>query len=155
MTPLARLGRKLPWSPEVAGVIKEFVRMPSPLCTAVGEVIREMSVEDAACHCGCQDVPWRFEIENRLNGTALVRDVACRLGLLHVRSLDPGLDLQRLDDMIHHFDVDFRSVMYTANLKDEALARFEHGLVLTARTWEEVGQVVHMATLRHVATFWS
>ena len=155
MTPLARLGRRLPWPDRAGDIIKEFVRMPSPLCTAVGEVIREMSVEDVSCHCGCQDRTHRFDIHYRFDQTALVRDVACRLGLLHARSLDPGLDQQQLDDMIHRFDVDFRSVMYTANLKDEALARFEHGLVLTARTWEEVGQVVHMATLRHVATFWA
>ena len=129
--------------------------MPSPLCTAVGEVIREMSVEDVSCHCGCQDRTHRFDVQYRFDGTALVWDKACRRGLLHARSLDPGLDQQQLDDMMHHFDVDFRSVTYTANLKDEALARFEHGLVLTARTWEEVGQVVHMATLRHVATFWA
>ena len=86
---------------------------------------------------------------------ALVRDVACRGALLHARSLDPGLDPQRLDDMIHHFDVDFRSVTYTEHLKDKADAEFQGGLVMTARTWEDVGRVVDMATLRHVATFGS
>ena len=127
--------------------------MPSPLCTAVGEVIREMSVEDAACHCGCQDVPWRFEIESRLNGTALVRDVACRMALLHARSLDPGLDQQQLDDMLHYFEVSSRDVAYVADVKDVAF--MEEFPDLTARTWEEVGQVVHMATVRHFATYWA
>jgi len=127
--------------------------MPSPLCTAVGEAIREMSVEDVSCHCGCQDVPWRFEIENRLNGTALVRDVACRLGLLRARSLDPGLDQQQLDDMMHHFEVSYRDVTYVADVKD--VDAMEESPDLTARTWEEVGEVVRLATVRHCATFWT
>ena len=152
MTPLARLGRKLPWSPEVAGVVKEFVRMPSPLCTAVGEAIREMSVEDVSCHCGCQDRTHRFDIHYRFDQTALVRDVACRVGLLHARSLDPGLDQQQLADMLHHFDVSYRDVTYVADVKD--VDAMEASPDLTARTWEEVGQVVHMATVRHFTTAW-
>ena len=153
MTPLARLGRKLPWSPEVAGVIKDFVRMPSPLCTAVGEVIREMSVEEVVCHCDCQDRTHRFDIQYRFDGTAFVRDVACRRGLLHARSLDPGLDQQQLDDMLHHFEVSSRDVAYVADVKDVAF--MEEFPDLTARTWEEVGQVVRMATVRHFATYWA
>jgi hypothetical protein len=152
MTPLARLGRKLPWSPEVAGVIKEFARMPSPLCTAVGEVIREMSVEEVSCHCGCQDRTYRFDVQYRFDGTAFVREVACRLGLLHARSLDHGLGQQHLDDMMHYFDVSYRNVTYVANVRDADA--MEASPRLTARTWEEVGQVVDMATLRHFATFW-
>jgi hypothetical protein len=153
MTPLARLGRKLPWSPEVAGVIKDFVRMPSPLCTAVGEVIREMSVEEVVCHCDCQDRTHRFDIQNRFEGTAFVWDKACRRGLLHARSLDPGLDQQQLDDMLHHFEVSSRDVAYVADVKDVAF--MEEFPDLTARTWEEVGQVVRMATVRHFATYWA
>ena len=152
MTPLARLGRKLPWPDRVGDIIKEFVRMPSPLCTAVGEVIREMSVEDVSCHCGCQDRTHRFDIHYRFDQTALVRDVACRLGLLHARSLDPGLDQQQLDDMLHYFEVSSRDVAYVADVKDVAF--MEEFIDLTARTWEEVGQVVHMATLRHFTTAW-
>ena len=126
--------------------------MPSPLFTAVGEVIREMSVEDVSCHCGCQDRTHRFDIQCRFDGTAFVRDVACHRGLLHARSLDPGLDQQQLDDMMHYFDVSFRNVAYVADVKDvDAMEEFPD---LTARTWEEVGQVVHMATVRHFATFW-
>ena len=153
MTPLARLGKRMPWSDEAGGIIKEFVRVPSPLCTAVGGIIREMSVEDAVCHCGCQDRTYRFDIQYRFDqATALVRDVACRRGLLHARSLDPGLDPQLYDDMMHNFDVSFQDVTYVANVKDvDAMERFPD---LTARTWEEVGDVVDMATLRHFATFW-
>ena len=63
-----------------------------------------MSVEGAVCHCGCQDRTHRFDIQYRFDeATALVRDVACRRGLLHARSLDPGLDQQQLDDMLHAF----------------------------------------------------
>ena len=152
MTPLARLGRKLPWPDRVGDIIKEFVRMPSPLCTVVGEVIREMSVEDVSCHCGCQDRTHRFDVQYRFDGTALVWDKACRRGLLHARSLDPGLDQQQLDDMLHYFEVSSRDVAYVADVKDVAF--MEEFIDLTARTWEEVGQVVHMATLRHFATFW-
>jgi len=127
--------------------------MPSPLCTAVGEVFRGMSVEEAVCHCGCQDRTHRFDIHYRFDQTALVRDVACRMGLLHARSLDPGLDQQQLDDMMHHFEVSYRDVAYVADVKDVAF--MEEFPDLTARTWEEVGQVVHMATLRHFATYWA
>ncbi len=153
MTPLARLGRKLPWSDEAGGIIKEFTRMPSPLCTAVGEVIREMGTEDVACHCDCQDRTYRFDVQYRFDGTAFVRDVACRRGLLHARSLDPGLDQQQLDDMLHYFEVSSRDVAYVADVKDVAF--MEEFPNLTAWTWEEVGQVVHMATVRHFATFWT
>ena len=153
MTPLARLGRRLPWPDRAGDIIKEFVRMPSPLCTAVGEVIREMSVEEAVCHCGCQDRTHRFDIQYRFEGTAFVRDVACRRGLLHARSLDPGLDQQQLDDMLHYFEVSSRDVAYVADVKDVAF--MEEFTDLMARTWEEVGQVVHMATLRHFATYWA
>ena len=126
--------------------------MPSPLCTAVGEAIREMSVEDVSCHCGCQDRTHRFDIQYRFEGTAFVWDKACRRGLLHARSLDPGLDQQQLDDMMHYFDVSSRDVAYVADVKDADF--MEASPDLTARTWEEVGQVVHMATVRHFATFW-
>jgi hypothetical protein len=157
MTPLARLGRKLPWPDRAGDIIKEFARMPSPLCTAVGGAIREMSVEDVSCHCGCQDRTHRFDIHYRFDQTALGRDVACRLGLLHARSLDPGLDPQEYGYMMRHLEVDFRAVMYMANLKDEddftsALDYAHFTPHVTARTWEEVGQVVHMATVRHFAT---
>ena len=111
--------------------------MPSTLCTAVGEVIREMSVEDVSCHCGCQDRTHRFDIHYRFDQTALVRDVACRRGLLHA--------------MMHHFEVSYRNVTYVAGVKDVAF--MEESPDLTARTWEEVGQVAHLATLRHFATF--
>ncbi len=126
--------------------------MPSPLCTAVGEVIREMSVEEVVCHCGCQDRTHRFDVQYRFDGTALVWDKACRRGLLHARSLDPGLDQQQLHDMMHHFEVSYRDVTYVADVKDADA--MEESPDLTARTWEEVGQVVHMATLRHFTTAW-
>ncbi len=152
MTPLARLGKRLPWSDEAGGVIKEFIRIPSPLCAAVGEVIREMGTEDVACHCDCQDRTYRFDVQYNFDGAALVRDVACRMGLLHARSLDPGLDQQQLDDMLYHFEVSSRDVAYVADVKDADA--MEESPDLTARTWEEVGQVVHMATVRHVTTAW-
>jgi hypothetical protein len=118
---------------------------------AVGEVIREMGAEDVTCHCDCHE-KYRFAINLYDDRQALVRDVACRRGLLHARSLDPGLDQQQLDDMMHHFDVSYRDVTYVADVKDVA---FMEGFPdLTARTWEEVGQVVHMATLRHFTTAW-
>ena len=91
MTPLARLGRRLPWSDEAGGIIKEFLGTPTPLCAAVGEVIREMGAEDVARHCDCQDRARRFDVQYNFDDrTALVRDVACRQGLLHARSLDPA-----------------------------------------------------------------
>ena len=154
MTPLALLGKRLPWSDEAGVVIKGFLRMPSPLCVAVGEVIRQMSVENVSCHCDCQDIPFRFYVQYRFGRPALVRDMACRRGLLHVRSLDPGLDPQLLDDMVHHFEVDRRSVIYTANVKDEARGRFLDGVAL-AETLEDLGRFVDMATLRHAMTFYS
>jgi hypothetical protein len=154
MTPLARLGKRLPWLDEAGGIIKEFLGMPSPLCAAVGEVIREMGAEDVACHCDCQDRTYRFDVQYNFDDrTALVRDVACRQGLLHARSLDPGLDPQLCHDMMHRFDVSLRDVTYIADVKDaDAMEEFPH---LTARTWEEVGQVVHLATVRHFATYWT
>ena len=152
MTPLARLGRKLPWSDEAGGIIKQFIRVPSPLCTAVGEVFRGMSVEEAVCHCGCQDRTHRFDIHYRFDGTALVRDVACRMALLHARSLDPDLDQQQLEDITKGFEVSYRDVTYVADVKDADF--MVESPDLTARTWEEVGQVVHLATVRHFATFW-
>ena len=146
----------MPWSDEAGGIIKGFLRVPSPLCTAVGGIIREMGVENVSCHCDCQDVPWRFEVDYLGDGRAHVRDVACRGALLHARSLDPGLDQQQLDDIMHNFEVSLRSVTYIANVKDEAVLEFDQdGVVLRARTWEEVGDVVDMATLRHIATFWT
>ena len=86
--------------------------MPSPLCAAVGEVIREMGAEDVACHCDCQDRTYRFDVQYNFDGTALVRDVACRQGLLHARSLDPGLDPQLYHDMMHRLDVSLRDVTH-------------------------------------------
>ena len=127
--------------------------MPSPLCTAVGEVIREMGVRNVSCRCGCKDrtVP-RFDVHYKFDGTAHVWDMACRMGLLHARSLDPGMTQQQLDDMYEGFGVSYRNVTYVANVRDaDAMEAAHH---LTARTWEEVGQVVDMATLRHFATFW-
>ena len=153
MTQLARLGRRLPWTDEAGGIIKEFLRTPTPLCAAVGDVIREMGAEDVACHCDCQDRTYRFEINLWDNRTALVSDMACRRGLLHARSLDPGLDPPLYHDMMHHFDVDLRDVTYIADVKDvDAMEEFPD---LRARTWEEVGQVVHLATVRHFATYWT
>ena len=117
MTPLARLGKRLPWSDEAGCVIKEFLRTPTPLSAAVGDVIRELGAEDVACHCDCQERTYRFHVQyNFDNRTALVRDVACRQGLLHARSLDPGLDPQLCHDMMHHFDVDIRDVTYIADV---------------------------------------
>jgi hypothetical protein len=118
----------------------------------VGEAIREMGAEDVACHCDCQNCTYRFELELWDNTTVLMNDRACRRGLLHARSLDPGLDQQQLDDMRHHFDVSYRDVTYVADVKD--VDAMEESPDLTARTWEEVGQVVHMATLRHFTTAW-
>ena len=113
-----------------------------------------MSVEDAVCHCGCQDRTHRFDMQYRFDeATALVRDVACRRGLLHARSLDPGLDQQQLDDMMRYFNVSSRDVAYVADVKD--VDAMEASPDLTARTWEEVGQVVHMATVRHFPTYWT
>ena len=154
MTPLARLGKRLPWSDEAGRIIKEFLRTPTPLCAAVGEVIRKMGVEDVACHCDRQDHTYRFDIQYRFdNTTALVRDVACRTALLHAWSLDPGLDPQLYHDMMHRFDVDIRDVTYIADVKDvDAMEEFPN---LRARTWAEVGQVVHLATVRHFATYWA
>ncbi len=113
-----------------------------------------MGTEDVACHCDCQDRTYRFNVQYNFDGrTALVRDVACRLGLLHARSLDPGLDPQLYHDMMHRFDVSLRDVTYIAGVKDaDAMEEFPH---LTARTWEEVSQVVHLATVRHFATYWT
>ena len=120
---------------------------------AVGEVIREMSAEDVTCHCDCQNCTYRFELELWDNTTVLVNDRACRRGSLHARSLDPGLDPQLYHDMMHRFDLSLRDVTYIADVKDaDAMGEFPH---LTARTWEEVGEVVHLATLRHFATLWT
>ncbi len=146
------LGKRLPWPNEVMCIIESYLRRPTPLCMAVGDVIKEMSAEDVTCHCGCQDRTYRFDIHYRFDQTALVRDVACRMALLHARSLDPGLEQQQLDDMIHHFNVDIRDVTYPADVKDVDF--MEESPDLVARTWEEVGQVVHMATLRHFTAAW-
>jgi hypothetical protein len=149
---LGPLGKKLPWPNEVMCIIEGYLRRPTPLCMAVGDVIKEMSAEDVTCHCDCHE-EYRFAINLYDDRQALVRDVACRRGLLHARSLDPGLNQQRLDDMIHHFNVDIRDVTYLADVKDVDF--MEESPDLVARTWEEVGQVVHMATLRHFTTFWA
>ena len=150
---LGPLGKRLPWPNEVMCIIEGYLRRPTPLCMAVGEVIREMRAEDVTCHCDCQNCTYRFELELWDNTTVLVNDRACRRGLLHTRSLDPGLEQQQLDDMLHYFEVSSRDVAYVADVKDVAF--MEEFPDLTARTWEEVGQVVHMATLRHFATYWA
>jgi len=154
MTPLARLGKRLPWSDEAGGIIKEFFRTHTPLCAAIGAVMTEMGAEDVACHCDCQDRTYRFDVQYNFDDrTALVRDVACRQGLLHARSLDPGLDPQLYHDMMHRFDVELRDVTYIADVNDvDAMEEFPD---LRARTWEEAGQVAHLATVRRVATYWT
>ena len=80
---------------------------------------------------------------------ALVNDKACRIGLLHARSLDPGLLTEDYRDMLRHFEVDFRNVTYVADLRDGCTLR--RTTLLRIRTWEEVGQWVDMATLRRFA----
>ena len=154
------LGKRLSWPNEVMCIIEGYLRRPTPLCMAVGEVIREMGAEDVTCHCDCQNCMFRFELELWDNTTVLVNDRACRQGLLHARSLDPGLDLQEYRNMMRHLEVDFRAVMYMANLKDEddfmsALDYAHFTPHVTARTWEEVGQWVHLATMRPHWTMWS
>ena len=83
-----------------------------------GRPRRDQGDEGVSCHCECQNLTYRFEIDYNFNGTAHVRDVACRGALLHVRSLDPGVQPQEYHDMMHHFEVDFRNVTYIADVMD-------------------------------------
>jgi len=141
---------------------------------AVGDVIKEMGEQEISCHCECQELEYRFLIHVALDcKTVLVKDVGCRKQLLEVRSLDLGLSRQMRRDMLRHFEVDYRDVTYKADVNNveetEALVdqletltdqlddqhRPSQRLWYVASTWDEVRQWVDLATLRHVATYWS
>ena len=159
---LGPLGKKLPWPNEVMCIIEGYLWRPTPLCMAVGDVIKEMGEHEISCHCACQEVDHRLVLHFSLDcKKVVVREMACRMKLLEVRFLDPGLPQEDAFDILYGFKPDYRDVHYMVDVNDpEAMeayfARIGRPRFALAQSWYEISQcgLYDMASLRHAGTFW-
>ena len=153
-----RVGKKkgLPWCmehPDGIRILSAFLRKPTPLCVAIGPMIREIGRQELSCYCGhCHSEPMAFDIEfpqRRPTGyrrIARVREEVCSKALAEIKRLEPNTTQQQYEEAVDRY----YGRVWECNLRDGDQWYSVAPLTVRVWTWQRVADLVDIGSLMEV-----
>ena len=155
---LGPLGKELPWFMEskckkdhvIGRIIREFLLRPTPLCAAIGSIIKEIGRREISCHCRCQSDTQKFLIDIYGRNARVTECGRCRRRLTMIRGMDPKFTTEQFGRLFRNQNEFGR--IWEANTQDGEDWDADHAgpVQVRVRTWRRVADIVDLNTMEFI-----
>ena len=134
----------------IGRIIREFLVRPTPLCAAVGPVIKQIGRSEFSCHCPCHSDTRKVLIDIYGRNARVTECGRCRMRLTIIRGMDskfPTEDFGRL----YHNQSGFGRI-WEADTRDGEDWDVDHAgpVQVRVRTWRRVADIVVLKSMQFI-----